>query len=245
MVDSDYLNITVCSLLNEGFFLNDSGLTLNNFSDNISTKYLDLYLIWLNKKIYSISRWQWQRNLDMDKLKKINVAFPTSLTEQQKIVDYLDGKFTSIDNIEKEVEEYGKKLDDLEKGILKELLYNAKYQKIQLEDVIQLNYWKSISWKLSDDWNIPVYWSNWIYWYTKEESIVNEDTIVIWRKGSVWETHIIKSWSWVSDTAFFVWFIDKTGNYLKSVDYKKLAFKTKNNILYKSILFFLVKNYGI
>ena len=110
----------------------------------------------------------------MDKLKKINVAFPTSLTEQQKIVDYLDGKFTSIDNIEKEVEEYGKKLDDLEKGILKELLYNAKYQKIQLEDVIQLNYWKSISWKLSDDWNIPVYWSNWIYWYTKEESIVNK-----------------------------------------------------------------------
>lgn len=70
------------------------------------------------------------------------------------------------------------------------------------------------------------------YWYSSYEPRYE----LFWKKSPLditkddWNNEI-KEW--------------KIGNYLKSVDYKKLAFKTKNNILNKSILFFLVKNYGV
>lgn len=80
------------------FFLNDSGLTVRP-KDNteILPDFLNLQIHFLNDHIYSLSRGTAQRNLDVPKFREINISYPKSLHEQQRIVSILDRAFAAID----------------------------------------------------------------------------------------------------------------------------------------------------
>ena len=72
------------------FFLNDSGLSIESSSPMLSQDLLDKHIIALNDKIYSLGKGAAQKNLDINALKNIDIHFPLSLPEQEKIVSELD-----------------------------------------------------------------------------------------------------------------------------------------------------------
>ena len=72
------------------FFLNDSGLSLKTKESTILQPYLDKHIIAYNDKIYSLGKGAAQRNLDINAFKSINISYPLSLVEQERIVAELD-----------------------------------------------------------------------------------------------------------------------------------------------------------
>ena len=87
-----------CTRFVEGkFFLNDSGLTVRPKNDKeLSPDFLDLQMRFLNDHIYSLSRGTAQRNLDVPAFRNIQIVFPKSIQEQQRIVSILDEAFAAI-----------------------------------------------------------------------------------------------------------------------------------------------------
>lgn len=81
------------------FFLNDSGLTLRAKDKDLSQPFLDWIIVSKNDLIYSFGKGSAQKNLDMEDFRKMEVSFPTSLPEQQRIVDILDAEFARIDEL--------------------------------------------------------------------------------------------------------------------------------------------------
>ena len=80
------------------FFLNDSGLTVQP-KDNgtILQKFLDLQFLYHNDTIYSLARGAAQKNLNVPAFKKMQLNYPKSLKEQEKIVALLDEAFLAIE----------------------------------------------------------------------------------------------------------------------------------------------------
>ncbi len=73
------------------FFLNDSGLTVDTNNNNLLNQdFLNWQLFFLNDLIYSLGKGVAQKNLNVTLFKKINIAIPPTLEEQQEIVDVLD-----------------------------------------------------------------------------------------------------------------------------------------------------------
>ena len=79
------------------FFLNDSGLTVKTKNMNLNQNFLDWQLLSLNDKIYSLGRGSAQKNLNVDLFKKIQIKYPLSQDEQQRIVGILDEAFENIE----------------------------------------------------------------------------------------------------------------------------------------------------
>jgi len=80
------------------FFLNDSGLSIKPKNEKeILQKFLNLQMLYLNSYIYSLARGTAQKNLDVPKFRKIEIRYPTSLQEQEKIVAILDEAFEVIE----------------------------------------------------------------------------------------------------------------------------------------------------
>ncbi len=79
------------------FFLNDSGLTvLPKNNKEIDQDFLDFQLISLNDYIYSLARGAAQKNLDVPAFRGMNIYYPESLPEQQRIVAILDEAFVAL-----------------------------------------------------------------------------------------------------------------------------------------------------
>jgi|694.fasta_scaffold12860_9 type I restriction enzyme S subunit len=84
--------------VNGKFFLNDSGLSVKpKNTKEISQEFLNLELLHLNDKIYSLARGTAQKNLDVPAFRNTLITFPISLREQQRIVSILDKCFEAID----------------------------------------------------------------------------------------------------------------------------------------------------
>ena len=84
---------TCVRLIDNNFFLNDSGLSLYNYK--INKKYLDYYLLISQNKIYMFVHGQAQKNMQTNKLfRDFKIPVP-SIEDQEKIV-------SMIENIEKE-----------------------------------------------------------------------------------------------------------------------------------------------
>lgn len=88
-----------CTRFVEGkFFLNDSGLTVKPKNDKeLLPDFLNLQILFLNDHIYSLSRGTAQRNLDVPAFRNIQIAYPKSIQEQQRIVSILDKAFACIE----------------------------------------------------------------------------------------------------------------------------------------------------
>lgn len=95
------------------FFLNDSGLTIESKCDNIKQDFLDKHILALNDKIYSLGKGVAQKNLDIKELKQLVLCYPSSITEQERIVAELDCLSGVIEKQKQQLKE----LDNLAQAI--------------------------------------------------------------------------------------------------------------------------------
>jgi type I restriction enzyme, S subunit len=82
------------------------------------------------------------------------------------------------------------------------------WNKIKLEEIIDLRYGKSMPNAKRQGGKVPVYGSNGIVGF-HNEALINFPTIVIGRKGSVGKANLEKGSSWIIDTAFYTEIKDK------------------------------------
>ena len=87
-----------CTRLVKGeFFLNDSGLTLSPKENNVfHTRFLEYLVFSLNDIIFGLGRGTAQKNLDVDAFRCLQIQYPKSLAEQDRIVGILDEAFAGI-----------------------------------------------------------------------------------------------------------------------------------------------------
>ena len=118
------------------FFLNDSGLTLRAKDKDLSQQLLDWIIISKNDLIYSFGKGSAQKNLDMEDFRNMEISFPVSLPEQQRIVDILDREFAKIDALKANAEKSLQAAKDLFQATLKkELEPKEGWKKYCLKDV--------------------------------------------------------------------------------------------------------------
>ena len=104
------------------FFLNDSGLTLRAKDKDLSQQLLDWIIISKNDLIYSFGKGSAQKNLDMEDFRNMEISFPVSLPEQQRIVDILDREFAKMDALKANAEKSLQAAKDLFQATLKKEL---------------------------------------------------------------------------------------------------------------------------
>jgi type I restriction enzyme S subunit len=107
------------------FFLNDSGLSVKPKNPNeILQDFLNLQLLYLNDHIYSLARGAAQKNLDVPAFRNIEVNFPKSLPEQQRIVAILDEVFAAIAKAKANAEQNLKNAKELFESYLQGVFEN-------------------------------------------------------------------------------------------------------------------------
>ena len=95
------------------FFLNDSGLTIESKSKKVKQDFLDKQILALNDKIYSLGKGVAQKNLDIKELKQVVLSYPSSTSEQERIVSELDCLSEIIEKQKQQLKE----LDNLAQSI--------------------------------------------------------------------------------------------------------------------------------
>ena len=130
-----------CTRFVEGkFFLNDSGLTVRPKNDKeLLPDFLNLQMLFLNDQIYSLSRGTAQRNLDVPAFRNIQIAFPKSLPEQQRIVSILDEAFAAIAKTKANAEQNLKNAKELFESYLQGVFENGNWETKTLADVCEIS----------------------------------------------------------------------------------------------------------
>jgi len=120
-----------CTRFVEGkFFLNDSGLTVRPKNEKeLLPDFLNLQMLFLNDQIYSLSRGTAQRNLDVPAFRNIQIAFPKSLPEQQRIVSIFDEAFAVIAKAKANAEKNLKNTKELFESYLQGVFENGNWGK--------------------------------------------------------------------------------------------------------------------
>jgi len=126
-----------CTKFVEGkFFLNDSGLSVKpKNAKEIIQEFLNLQLLYLNDHIYSLARGTAQKNLDVPAFRSIEIHFPKSLFEQQRIVDILDETFAAIDKAKANVEKNLQNAKELFDSYLQGVVENGNWEKKELREI--------------------------------------------------------------------------------------------------------------
>ena len=117
------------------FFLNDSGLSIESKSPILNQNFLDKHIVALNDKIYSLGKGAAQKNLDISALRNINIHFPVSLAEQEKIVAELDCLSGIIEKKKQQLTEY----DALAQSIFYEMFGNPDESQYPLQSLSSLS----------------------------------------------------------------------------------------------------------
>ncbi len=107
------------------FFLNDSGLSVKPRNQKeILQNFLNLQLLYLNDHIYSLARGTAQKNLDVPAFRNIEIKYPKSIPEQQRIVAILDDAFAKIEKAKANAEQNLKNAKELFESYLQGLFEN-------------------------------------------------------------------------------------------------------------------------
>jgi type I restriction enzyme S subunit len=126
-----------CTRFVEGkFFLNDSGLSVRpKNSKEILQDFLNLQMLFLNDHIYSLARGTAQKNLDVPAFRNIEINYPKSLPEQQRIVAILDEAFAAIAKAKANAEQNLKNAKELFESYLQGVFDNGNWEEKRLEEI--------------------------------------------------------------------------------------------------------------
>ena len=111
------LSLECVRIVNQKLFLNDSGLSVKPKTDETLHKYIAYYLFENQEIIYDCARGTAQKNLDMNKFKKLKIPIPT-INEQKVIISNID----ELNNENKKLEEQIKKNKQKSKKIISEFI---------------------------------------------------------------------------------------------------------------------------
>ncbi len=117
------------------FFLNDSGLSVKpKNSDAILQAFLNWHLFSLNDTIYNLAKGTAQKNLDVPAFRNLELHFPVSLIEQQRIVSIIDKAFEAIDKAIENTQKNLQNAKELFESYLNSVFENGGDEK-KLEDL--------------------------------------------------------------------------------------------------------------
>lgn len=207
-----------CTRIVKGkFFLNDSGLSLKSKDLSVlSEQYLNSIILGINDDIYALGRGAAQRNLNVEAFKELNIPIPP-LSEQKRIVKFLDEEFSKIDTLKTNAETNLKNAKELfETTLEKELNPLSRHSERSEESSAELPSgweWKKLGEVCEiicgqDYKNVececgayPVYGSGGVIGYAREFRCPANCTIV-GRKGSINNPMYVEEPFWNIDTAF-------------------------------------------
>ncbi len=188
------------------FYLNDSGLTITPKEGSPLQQFLlDKLILALNDTIYECGRGSAQRNLRIDEFKAIKFAYPLEVSEQARIVSYLDTQFAKIDALKANAEQQLQAAKDLFQSALKEYLTpKEEWAELYLVKEFDLKSGEYLPNKEQSGGNIPVYGGNGITGYHNKFNFIGEQ-ILIGRVGALCgNIHYTNEKIWVTDNAFIM-----------------------------------------
>lgn len=124
------------------FFLNDSGLSVKSKNTKeVLQEFLDLQFFYLNDYIYSLARGTAQKNLNVPAFRNIDITYPKSLPEQQRIVCILDEAFASIDKVKAIAEQNLKNAKELFESYVQDAFEQngVDWERVSLGEICKIN----------------------------------------------------------------------------------------------------------
>jgi type I restriction enzyme S subunit len=209
-------------LLNEKYFLNDSGFTIKSIDENkIRSEYLWFFMVNNKNIIYDCTRGSIQKNVDMDKFKKIEIPIPKT---KEKITEWV----TKISKPYDEKNNKQNKIKELEKLVqekIKNIIDNEECEEVKLGDVCEIKYGERIVKKNIKSGNYNVYGGGNTN-YTINKFNREGKTCKIGRFGTSEDTIVI-----LLNEKYF---LNDSGFTIKSID--------ENKIKSEYLWFFMVNN---
>ena len=127
------LSLECVRIVNQKLFLNDSGLSVKPKTDNVLHKYIAYYLFENQNIIYDCARGTAQKNLDMNKFKKLKIPIPT-IEQQNEIIKQIDALNDENKKLEEQIKENIKKSKQIISGmVVKSIIDNALIDEVQDE----------------------------------------------------------------------------------------------------------------
>ena len=199
------------------FFLNDSGLSIESASPMLSQSFLDKHIMALNDKIYSLGKGAAQKNLDIIALKNIEIHFPVSLSEQERIVAELDCLSSIIEKQKQQLKEYDILAQSIFYDMFGDPITNDKgWETSCVIDVVKMQ--RGFDLPVQDRDNsgeIPVYGSNGII--AKHSASRVDFGIITGRSGTIGEVYVSETPFWPLNTTLFS--VDTHGNNIVYLQY--------------------------
>jgi type I restriction enzyme S subunit len=122
------------------FFLNDSGLSVKpKNSDAILQTFLNWHLFSLNDTIYNLAKGTAQKNLDVPTFRNLELHFPVSLLEQQRIVSVIDESFEAIDKAIENTQKNLQNAKELFESYLNESINNNSWEDKNFVDICEIS----------------------------------------------------------------------------------------------------------
>lgn len=112
------LSVECVRIVNQKLFLNDSGLTVKPKTNEILHKYIAYYLFENQDIIYDCARGTAQKNLNMDKFKKLKIPIPT-IQEQLDIINKIEELYEENKKLENKIKENIQKSKQFITGFVK------------------------------------------------------------------------------------------------------------------------------
>jgi len=209
------------------FFLNDSGLTIVPKNNSILQSFLDVQIIGLNDKIYSLGKGAAQRNLDIKELKKLKISFPKSIETQQTIVKELDLLSTLINKQKAQLTE----LDRLAQSVF----YDMFGDPVENEKGWEVKKLGELSEKIGDGLHgTPEYSENSEYYFINGNNLIEGDIIISALTQCVSKSEYEKHYIKFNDKTLFVSINGTIG--------KVAYYKDEKVILGKSACYIILQN---
>lgn len=143
---------------------------------------------------------------ELSKQRVSEIEIPLSpLETQRKIVSKLDAFFAEYNAAKKQHELAKKRSEKIMQAAISKLITNAAgtWPETKLGSLISLNYGKGLTSVARSGGRVPVYGSNGIVGQ-HNSALVNQDTIIVGRKGTVGALHYAPFESWPIDTTYYV-----------------------------------------
>ena len=119
-------------IVDNKFWLNDSGMSLLVNSEAITQEYMTHIILQMMNKIFKCCRGTAQKNMDMDQFKSLKIPVP-HIAIQNKIVEYIDPLFSQIDNYTQMMETEKMVM----KSTMKALLFECPHELFKMEDICE------------------------------------------------------------------------------------------------------------
>ena len=196
-----------CTRIVKGkFFLNDSGLSLKSKDLSVlSEQYLNSIILGINDDIYALGRGAAQRNLNVEAFKELNIPIPP-LSEQKRIVKFLDEEFSKIDTLKTNAETNLKNAKELFESELRKTFGNPIWKKKNFSDLFKLKSGEYLNSKDISEGEYPVYGGNGIIAFHNKYNL-NGANVIIGRVGALCgNVRFISDPIWLTDNAFRIVF---------------------------------------